>query len=146
MRSTALRSVCASLFFSFALVMSSTASGDWSYVSPEELAKQSDLILLGEFVGRDNVRLTIDGTVLNIGVIRVESVLKGSNGHTVAFVLLPPVRPGGLVASADIRLDKGQRGLWYLKKKSEGLYLVDRPDRFVNMDAAGQRIQALKAK
>jgi len=134
----------AHVLFLLAMLMSIPAAGDWSQLSAEELARQSDLILVGEFLGRERVKLADHGATLNIGVIRVESVLRGEAGHSVVLLLLPPIRPGGLVASADIRIDKGQRGLWYLKRKSEGLYLVDRPDRFVAMPAAGPRIKALK--
>jgi hypothetical protein len=126
--------------------MSNVASGDWTYLSAEELAAQSDFILVGEFLGRDNVRLAADGSPLNIGVIRADTVLKGSAGAAYALVLLPPARAGGLVASTDIRLEKGQRGLWYLKKTNEGLYVIDRPDRFLPMAAAAARIHALSNK
>jgi hypothetical protein len=134
----------AHVFYLLAMFMSMSAAADWGQISPEELARQSELIVVGEFLGRDSVRLADDGNALHIGVIKVESVVKGDAGRTVALLLLPPPRPSGLVASEDIHIDRGQRGLWYLKKKSDGLYVVDRPDRFVPMDAAGARIKALR--
>ncbi len=124
------------------MVMSLSAAADWAQLSPEELASQSVLIVVGECLGQERVQLTADGPVINLGVLRVESVLKGDAGRTMALLLLPPSRPGGLVSSTDVFVKKGQRGLWYLKHKSEGLYQVDRPDRFVAMDAAESRIRA----
>ena len=53
-------------------------------------------------------------------------------------------RPGGLVASTDVFFEDGQLGLWYLRAKGQGLYLADRPDRFLSLDAADSRIRALK--
>jgi hypothetical protein len=121
--------------------VSIAASADWPHLTPEELARQSELIVVGEYLGQDLVRL--EGNAINIGVVRVDSVLKGEGAQAVVLLQLPH-RPKGLVASTDVPLQKGQRGLWYLRKKSEGLYLVDRPDRFVAMEAAGPRIRSLK--
>ena len=134
----------AQFLFLFAMFMSVPASADWAQISPEELARQSELIVVGEFLGRDIVRLADDRDPLNVGVIRIESVIKGNKDLTVVLLQLPRPPQGGLVPSATIRIDQGQRGLWYLRKKSEGLYVVDRPDRFVGMDEAGARIKALK--
>jgi hypothetical protein len=132
----------ASLILAMALPM----QADWTQLSPEELAKQSDLIVVGEFLGSEPVRLSPQLPLQNIGSIRVDQVLKGDASRKVALLLLPMPRPNGLVSSADIRVEKGQRGLWYLKLRAEGLYVVDHPDRFLAMTAAEPRIRAWKAK
>ena len=126
------------------IVMSMDSSADWIYLTPEQLAEQSDVILVGELIGRDRVRLSDDGPVLNVGVIRVEEVVKGGTQRSVVLLMLAPSRPDGLVASTDVFFQDGQRGLWYLRARGEGLYVADRPDRFVPMDAAGSRIRTLK--
>ncbi len=127
------------------VLMGMQASGDYSYLSPEELAKQSDLIVTGEFLGSNAIQPSNAASPLQLGTIRVESVLKGQSGLSVVYLNLPTPRPNGLVGSADILLKPGQKGLWYLKRKSEGLYVIDHPSRFVDMAAAGPRIQALKS-
>ena len=120
------------------------AAGDYAYLSPEDLAKQSELIVVGEFLGRDRVQTAASAGPVDIGVVKIQSVLKGDSKLTVAFLALPPLRPNGLVASADIVLKVGQSGLWYLKRRQEGLYVVDYPNRFVPMPEAQARIKALQ--
>ena len=127
-----------------ALTMTMSAEADWAALTPEELEKQSELIVAGEFLGSERVKLTPESPVQNLGTIRVDTVLKGDAARKFALLLLPMPRPNGLVASADIRIEKGQRGLWYLKLKSEGVYQVDHPNRFVPQPAAEARIKAWK--
>lgn len=129
-----------------AMLTSSLALGDWAQLSPEQFAQQSDLIVLGQCVGLDRLQVGESSPALNIGVIQVESVLKGDSTRTVALLQLPPTRPKGLVASGDISVKQGQRGLWYLKKLGEGLYKLYHPDGFVPLDAAAPQIQALRKR
>jgi hypothetical protein len=130
--------------FLVALMTSMQAAGDFAYLSPEDLARQSDLIVVGEFIGRDRVQFSAAGPVLDVGVVRVESVLKGDAGRSIVLLTLPPIRPRGLVGSAEVAPTQGQRGLWYFTRKSDGLYTIDRPDRFVAMADAAARIRALR--
>jgi hypothetical protein len=129
-----------------ALLLSGVAMGDWAYLSPEEMAEQSDLIVLGECIGLERVASASDGSTRNIGVLRVDRVLRGQAPTPTVRLLLPPDRPHGLVASADVSVVKGQRGLWYLRGRGGQLYFIDRPDRFVAMDEAQPRIDALRKR
>lgn len=138
-RMSNLISVCCSLI----LVISLSASADWINPPHESLVEQSDLILLGEFIGREKIHLLNTDSPTIVGVIRVESIFKGAS-QNIVLLMLPPARPHGLVSSADVVIDDGQRGLWYLKKKAEGLYIVEYPYHFLSMKAAGQRIRILK--
>jgi hypothetical protein len=120
------------------------SAGDYPYLSPEELARQSELIVVGEFLGRDRVQIASGASPIDVGVIKIQTSLKGDRTLTVALLALPALRPNGLVGSADIVLKVGQQGLWYLKRKQEGLYVVDHPNRFVPMAQAEARIRALQ--
>jgi hypothetical protein len=131
------------VMFLFALMTSMQAAADFAYLSPDDLAKQSDLIVVGEFLGRDRVQFSAVDAVLDVGVVRVESVLKGDAARGIVLLALPPIRPRGLIGSAEVVPAKGQRGLWYFKRKSDGLYTLDRPDRFIAMADAAARIRAL---
>lgn len=114
--------------------MSLPAQADFAYLSPAEMAALSDLVVIGGFVGRDEV--IIGTTPRIVGVIRIESIVQGTSAGGVALLLLPPPRPGGMIASTDFRIESGQRGLWYLQRTAEGFYRMDRPDRFVAPGAA----------
>jgi hypothetical protein len=120
-------------------------SGDWAYLTPDEMAAQSALIVIGRLVGHEQVRWTDAAPPMNVGVIAVEEVLKGEPGQRVALIELPPTRPKGLFSSSDVRLADGAHGLWYLRRRAEGLYQIDRPDRFIRFEVATERIKALQA-
>ena len=137
--------VFAGALFWLSMVMNIPASGDWINPPPEELAEQSDLVVVGEFIGRDRLRLSADGRELIVGAIRVESVFKGDPERTIVLLMLPPPRPGGLVSSADVVIEDGQRGLWYLRLREDGLYTADEPYRFIAMEYAEAQIDVLQA-
>ena len=122
-------------------MISMSVSADCINPPHETLVEQTDLVVLGEFIGRDDIHLNAD-TPTTVGVIRVEHVFKGPKKSIVLLMLLPK-RPNGLVSSADVVINDGQHGLWYLKKTAKGLYMVERPYHFLSMDAAEPRIRAL---
>ena len=127
------------------LALSSAVQADWATITPQELARSAEIIVTGEYLGQQNqVQLPGAAQKLNIGVVRVEQWFKAPKVDGDANNSLPPVvlvvaplpRANGAVSSVDVPLKTGQRGLWYLRKQGEGLYRVDRPDRFVNADSA----------
>jgi hypothetical protein len=126
-----------------ALLNMAPAQADWAALTLQELAQASELIVLAEFLGQEAVQQG-DAPAQNIGVLKVEQFLKGQNGQNMVLLLLPLPRANGLVSSADVALRKGQRGLWYLRLRSPGLYVVDRPDRFVPLEAATPHLKALR--
>jgi hypothetical protein len=71
--------------------------------------------------------------------------LKGDQNQTVALLMLPS--RSGLALSSIISHEVGQRGLWFLRLRTQqesGLYLADNPQRFVPMAEAAGQIEALK--
>lgn len=134
-----------SLFWAWATI-SMPASADWINPPKEELYEKSQLIVVGEFIGRDAVRSVGDEDDAIVGAIRVESVFKGDEKRTIVLVKLPAPRPGGLVSSADLVIEDGQRGLWYLSSRDDGLFIVPQPWCFVDMKYADEHIQALSSR
>jgi hypothetical protein len=124
------------------------AMADFATMTPTEMAEQSALIVVGLFLGAQRVRPARGAAAqpddLHLGVLQVGAVLKGDPDMTVALLRLPPPRPGGMRASAEVALSPGQHGLWYLRQDPDGLYELDRPDRFVPMDQAEGQIRALR--
>ena len=115
-------------------------------LSESELLEQSELIVVGELIGRSSVNAGEGRAPLVLGVIRVEETLKGGSGVSVAFLALPG---GGLAASTDLQYRDGQQGLWYLRLRREGeagIYAADHPQRFVPMAEAAAQIEALKPR
>lgn len=119
---------------------------DWRFLTPQQMADQSELIVLGEYLGQqDQLRLSEDGQAVNIGVVLVQRWLKGgAPDQRIVLLVAPLPRPGGHVSSVDVPLQAGQQGLWYLKRHSPGLYKVDRPDRFVPLADATERLKLLR--
>ena len=114
-------------------------------LSDTELIEQSGLIVVGELIGRAPIRAA-DGVGTQIlGVIRVEEVLKGERGVSIAFLVLPGQK---IMRSDELSHPDGQRGLWYLRLENvdeAGIYVADHPQRFVPLDAAGEQIAALRS-
>jgi len=95
-------------------------SGYWAPMSPEELLKNSHLIVVGELTESD-----VEGA---FGVIRVDEILKGDPIESVTL--------GGrsaLVHSATVTYRVGQKGLWFLRRApgaTNPVYRADNPQRF----------------
>lgn len=131
----------------FAAVLASglrDADAMWIRLSDAELISTSDLVASAELIGHTSLRVAADHPRLVVGVLRVDEVLKGDPGITVALLVLPS--SDGPRASTDLVYRKGQRGLWFLRARDEknaGLYLADHPQRFVPLHQTA-RIDALK--
>lgn len=126
------------------ILMSYQALGDWATISPEELAAQSDMIVSGECLSTQAIAFTDGEAHDNIAILRVDSVYKGTGQPSNLILLLPPSRPNGLMSSVDTQVTAGQKGLWYLQKKREGLYWINRPDRFVDSQTSQAHINMLE--
>ncbi len=117
----------------------------WPELSQMELTEQSNLIVTGSLIGRTAVAFEPEGANLTLGVIKIDTVLKGDQNQTVALLILPS--SSGLVLASIINYEVGQRGLWFLRLRTpqeSGLYLADHPQRFVRMAEAAGQIEALK--
>lgn len=120
---------------------------DWEYRTPAQIEAASDLIVTGVLTGRTTRQIAGSDTLETIGTLGVDTVLKGTARDDTVAVMLAPTRPGGLVSSADVQVDDGQQGLWYLQVTDRaGLYSLRRPDQFVPADQAAERIDALTSK
>lgn len=114
-------------------------------LSDEELIIRSELIVMGEWMGQSAVGATALGESaprLDLGVVAISEVLKGSAVQTVALVATPSA--GAARKSSDLPHKRGERGLWLLRAKvgaPVGIYLADHPQRF-ELDAA--RIEVLR--
>lgn len=109
-------------------------------MSDEELIRHSDLVIVGEWLGQTS--LAIDSTRLELGVIRIGEVLKGSPGAAVALVPCPA--PDAPRSSSDLRFKRGDAGVWFLRNhpRIAGAFVLDHPQRFVVGPPA--RIDALR--
>ena len=141
-----MKRLIATVGITLALILSfHEAHAMWPELSQMELIEQSNLIVTGSLIGRTAVAVQPEGVNLTLGVIKIETVLKGDQNQTVALLMLPS--PSGLALASIISYEVGQTGLWFLRLRTpqeSGLYLADHPQRFVPMaDAAGQ-IEALK--
>jgi hypothetical protein len=147
-QSRGLVSLCAVLCL---LLPGNAALAMWAGVSEAELIAHSHMIVVGTLVEKVHTRLGPNQSELEIGVLRVEQVLKPStDGGTssVAFVLLALPRSGGFVSSASIQYSVGQQGLWFLAATTNpgsGLYNANHPQRFVTMAKAAPVIKRVQA-
>lgn len=117
----------------------------WAQMSDEELVANSQLIVIGEWLGQSQVVLEAGANVQGIGVIVVSEVLKGSLDS--GFTLVQRPATGGLRSSSDLNFERGQIGLWLLRAKpggTQGIFLADHPQRFVSAGKDATRIAALK--
>ena len=106
----------------------------WAKMSDAELIAQSDLIVVGEWVGQSAISL--HGTARSLGAVAVSEVLKGDPRQTLALISLPA--SDAPVASDRVVFKRGDKGLWLLRRAdAPGLYLADHPQRFVPAGSAG---------
>jgi hypothetical protein len=124
-----------------------TAQADWRFLTPEQMAEHSPVIVVGEYLGQQNqLLLGKASSPVNIGVVQVQTWLKGGPATAVVLLVSALPQPGGGRSSVDVPLVVGQSGLWYLRQRPDGLFYLDRPDRFVPMAQAEARIKALHGR
>jgi hypothetical protein len=123
--------------------MIGNATAMFARLTDEELVEKSEMIVVGELIGRELIGASPNARTL--GVIRIEQTLKGAPTATIAFLALPPAM--ALQKSDDIMHRDGQRGLWFLRAGSDrGVYVADHPQRFVPMDQADVQIDAVRER
>ena len=125
-------------------VIAGVAEAMFVKLSQSELLEQSDLIVVGELVGRESIDVAGSEAPLMLGVIRVAETLRGAPGKSVVFIALPGQK---FALSTDLMHRDGQRGLWYLRLRNpddQGLYAADHPQRFVPIEQAAAQIEALR--
>lgn len=118
----------------------------WAKMTEAQLLEYSQLIITGEFLGESEIRALTKSDAVNLGVIRVDKVLKGKVEGSLVFLSLPSrAQPR---SSSMIYYQVGAKGLWYLRHRSEGetIYLADHPQRFVDEAIASERMTYLQKK
>lgn len=125
------------------VVTMNTSYADWATITPEQLQQQSDLIVVGEMIGETTLQDSENKTPVRLGVIQVSETLKG-NPTEIVLLKMPAYGPGIVRSSTDVNFTKGQRGLWYLQAGEHGYYFASRPDRFLAMEQASERIETLR--
>jgi hypothetical protein len=117
------------------------ATADWVYPSHEELAQQSDLVFLGKCVDIKQIENT-DGITRYVAIIRIEAVLQGAANGEVLLRISDP-SPISMRSSADVVVEAGQRGLWYLQNAGDGQFTMEQPYRFMDITYFEENIREL---
>jgi hypothetical protein len=115
----------------------------WAGLSDDELIRGSDLVVQGEWQGQTALSMPSVPEIA-VGVIAISEVWKGAGNPTFALVALPSSKAPR--SSSNLTFRRGDRGLWLLRLQpgSQGLYLVDHPQRFVPLDGGEQRMRQLR--
>ncbi len=122
-------------------MVSYTVEADWIQPPYEDLAGQSDLVIFGKCIEQKQLYIA-GGKPVDVAIVRVESLLQGEYQREIVLKL-PDPRPGGMVSSADVVIETGQEGLWYLQKTDGGMYIMAQPYRFLDVKYAEPHIRAL---
>lgn len=119
------------LLFSIILTPSVTLAS-WVKLSPEELIEQTQVAVIGEFIGTTRIVTDVKDESLIVGIIKVKELL----GRSVQddFLLFAIRYEGAPLISTTISFNKGQKGLWLLKQHSPNntvLFSVSHPQQFI---------------
>lgn len=115
----------------------------WVRMTDAELVERSHLIVTAIYIGNADIRLKADAEVLHLGVLDIDSTLKGPQRKVILLQL--PRSQGQLRKSDDISFHPGQKGLWFLREdgQNKGLYVIDNPQRFVPQEKVAGRMESL---
>lgn len=129
------------------MLLTAGAQAMFARMSEDELVAASALVVVGTLARQETD--VAGGETRRVGIIEVESVLKG--GSNPGMVRLALEAPGQPVASDAITYRVGAKGLWYLRPlgaaDSRGgtqVYAADHPQRFVPAAEAGGSIDRLR--
>ena len=96
-------------------------------MSDERMIMKSDLIVVGEITRVRRVGFRKNRK--SVATIKIGETLKGDENETVKLAF--PVRQRGMMKSTDIFYEKGQEGIWFLRKpEDDDFYYADHPARF----------------
>ncbi len=79
------------------IVTELTSTGDYLFMTPEQLYKQSDLVVIGRFTGNKGSFVESQGRIKTNAELSVDSILKGESAEKTIQVVLN----GGIVPFAD---------------------------------------------
>jgi len=117
------------------LASSSVVSAMWVRFNDCDLIDSSELVVSAEFINQltssELIALNFNTKVKGLGVLRIRKIYKGDIESTSVYVSQPSdLAPK---SSNDIVFNKGQTGVWFLRKNkfAEGLfYYADHPQRY----------------
>ena len=115
----------------------------WARLSDAQLVETSSMIVVGTL--SNTATTPSNGQTRTVGVIEIDTVLKGNQGTTSVWLNVP--QPGTPISSSDIEYRIGQKGLWFLRSlgpKSAAIFAADHPQRFVPFAIAGPRIEDVR--
>lgn len=122
---------------SLAIPLVSVIHAQWAYLSPEELAYFSDLVVYGKLSDKKD-----DAKALAVAKLTVKQVLKGDAG--VKEVTLHMPGNNGVQREScggDIVYKGDEEGVWFLEQKvidGKTYYKASYPTRFVNASGLGE--------
>lgn len=118
------------------LLNSFVAHGDQIFLTPQALIETSDVAVTGKLILKQNITLA-NKQVIRVGAIYIEQVFKGLLPSQQSILIeLPPFTANGMLKSTDVILEIGNEGLWLLKKHTNGLYRIERPDALLPKEKA----------
>jgi len=126
-------------------LFSEGAQAMFARYSDAQLIETSALIAVGTVTRITKVVRPSDGRERTVGIIEIETLLKGAPGTNIARLDLP--QRGVAIKSTDIHYKVGQKGLWFLRRVSQGpvaIYTADHPQRFVPFASAGPHIEGVR--
>jgi hypothetical protein len=112
-------------------------------MTEQELSNRSVAIVFAEFIGASELQVKSKKLRLNVGVLRVRQVLKGTASTELIFIRQYPRTD---IVSDTYNFEIGKRGLWFLQESSSvnGLYQVSHPARFIEMDESSAVLERWK--
>jgi hypothetical protein len=119
-------------FVFLSLLTPSIAFASWVKLSPKELVEQTQVAVIGEFLGTTRIATSMKGKSLVVGIIKVKDDLGISVQYD--FLLIAIRYVSAPLISTNIDFKKGQKGLWLLKQHSPDnalLYSASHPQQFV---------------
>jgi hypothetical protein len=117
------------VLFAVLLLFTHSAYALWVKMTECELVEQSTLIVLGEYMGESQIQPTEQSLISRLGVINVETMLKGT-AEDIVFI---EQAYSAIKNSSDIQYKTQEKGIWFLKPSPmyrSGVFLANHPQRF----------------
>lgn len=123
-----------------------TASAMWAYITPDVRLMEAELVVIGT-IDRLAVPIIENGRIQDIGMIKIERVLKGDPKLKEAPLAWPRPNEGPFrIADGPISFRVGQKGLWILRRdEARPVFKADYPGDYKQADQADAVSAQLKA-
>lgn len=124
------------ILVSLAIPFASIIHAQWAYLSPEEVAYFSDIVVYGKLSDKKE-----DGKAQASAKLTVKQVLKGEAGLKEVTLLMPGNTGRLEICGGDITYKGDEEGLWFLEQKvvdGKTYYKASYPTRFVNTSSLNE--------